>query len=163
MFPDPDRNDRANLHRDNFRVVLHDVILTDKLTGSVHEPCKLSEFDTAKAQLLLGCSPQRFRDGSRWLVARRRRPARYSSRLARNRMHWEGPQLDRPNERPYALHRNGYAGMQRYASFLMVGRRVFQMGNAQDAGPDCDQHFVSAAFPLGNRHRRLRADNRVHG
>jgi len=29
--------------------------------------------------------------------------------------------LDRPNERPYALHRNGYAGMQRYASFLWSG------------------------------------------
>jgi glycosyl hydrolase family 31 len=36
-------------------------------------------------------------------------------------MHWEGPQIDRPNERPYALHRNGYAGMQRYASFLWSG------------------------------------------
>jgi len=36
-------------------------------------------------------------------------------------MYWEGPQIDRPNERPYALHRNGYAGMQRYASFLWSG------------------------------------------
>jgi len=36
-------------------------------------------------------------------------------------MYWDGPQLDRPNERPYALHRNGYAGMQRYASFLWSG------------------------------------------
>jgi alpha-glucosidase/alpha-D-xyloside xylohydrolase len=36
-------------------------------------------------------------------------------------MYWEGPQLDRPNERPFALHRNGYAGMQRYASFLWSG------------------------------------------
>jgi alpha-glucosidase/alpha-D-xyloside xylohydrolase len=36
-------------------------------------------------------------------------------------MYWEGPQMDRPNERPYALHRNGYAGMQRYASFLWSG------------------------------------------
>jgi alpha-glucosidase/alpha-D-xyloside xylohydrolase len=44
-----------------------------------------------------------------------------ASRLVRNRMYWEGPQLDRPNERPYALHRNGYAGMQRYASFLWSG------------------------------------------
>src|SRR5207248_11499161 len=32
------------------------------------------------------------------------------ARLARNRMYWEGPQLDRPDERPYALHRNGFAG-----------------------------------------------------
>jgi alpha-glucosidase/alpha-D-xyloside xylohydrolase len=36
-------------------------------------------------------------------------------------MYWDGPQVDRPNERPYALHRNGYAGMQRYASFLWSG------------------------------------------
>ena len=44
-----------------------------------------------------------------------------ASRLVRNRMYWEGPQLDRPNERPFALHRNGYAGMQRYGSFLWSG------------------------------------------
>lgn len=44
-----------------------------------------------------------------------------ASRLTRIRMHWEGPQLERPNERPYALHRNGYAGMQRYAPFLWSG------------------------------------------
>jgi len=29
--------------------------------------------------------------------------------------------MDRPNERPFALHRNGYAGMQRYCSFLWSG------------------------------------------
>ncbi len=44
-----------------------------------------------------------------------------ASRLTRNRMYWEGPQIDKPNERPYALHRNGYAGMQRYAAFLWSG------------------------------------------
>src|SRR5207302_9156982 len=48
-------------------------------------------------------------------------PLDIASRLTRNRMYWEGPLLDRPNERPYALHRNGYAGMQRYASFLWSG------------------------------------------
>jgi alpha-glucosidase/alpha-D-xyloside xylohydrolase len=43
------------------------------------------------------------------------------SRLVRNRMYWDAYQLDRPNERPYALHRNGAAGMARYASFLWTG------------------------------------------
>jgi alpha-glucosidase len=43
------------------------------------------------------------------------------SRLARIRMYWEGPQLYRRNERPFALHRNGYAGMQRYGAFLWSG------------------------------------------
>ena len=43
------------------------------------------------------------------------------SRLARIRMYWEGSQIWRPNERPFALHRNGYAGMQRYGAFLWSG------------------------------------------
>src|SRR5262245_34360110 len=36
-------------------------------------------------------------------------------------MYWEGSRLWRPNERPYALHRNGYAGMARYGAFLWSG------------------------------------------
>jgi alpha-glucosidase/alpha-D-xyloside xylohydrolase len=36
-------------------------------------------------------------------------------------MYFEGTQMYRPNQRVYALHRNGYAGMQRYASFLWSG------------------------------------------
>jgi alpha-glucosidase/alpha-D-xyloside xylohydrolase len=44
-----------------------------------------------------------------------------ASRLARNRMYWDGSRRLRPNERPFALHRNGGAGMQRYASFLWSG------------------------------------------
>ena len=43
------------------------------------------------------------------------------SRLARIRMYFEGQQLYRPGKRVYALHRNGYAGMQRYAAFLWSG------------------------------------------
>ena len=43
------------------------------------------------------------------------------SRLARIRMYWEGSRMFRPNERPYALHRNGYPGMQRYGAFLWSG------------------------------------------
>jgi alpha-glucosidase (family GH31 glycosyl hydrolase) len=43
------------------------------------------------------------------------------SRLTRIRMYWEGPQRYRPNERPFALHRNGYVGMQRYGAFLWSG------------------------------------------
>jgi alpha-glucosidase/alpha-D-xyloside xylohydrolase len=36
-------------------------------------------------------------------------------------MYFEGQQLWRPNRRVYALHRNGFAGMQRFASFLWSG------------------------------------------
>jgi alpha-glucosidase/alpha-D-xyloside xylohydrolase len=37
-----------------------------------------------------------------------------ASRLARNRMYWEGSQIFQPDTRPFALHRNAYAGLQRY-------------------------------------------------
>ena len=36
-------------------------------------------------------------------------------------MYFEGQQLWKPNARVFALHRNGYAGMQRYAAFLWSG------------------------------------------
>jgi alpha-glucosidase/alpha-D-xyloside xylohydrolase len=36
------------------------------------------------------------------------------ARLQRNEMYFEGSRRDNPNRRPFALHRNGYAGLQRY-------------------------------------------------
>ena len=77
--------------------------------------------DGGGCRRLLGCSSGRLRPGRGRLVARRGGTARRPSRLSRNRMYWEGPQLDRPERRPYALHRNGYAGMQRYGAFLWSG------------------------------------------
>ena len=41
--------------------------------------------------------------------------------MNRIRMYWEGPQTYRPNQRPFALHRNGSPGMQRYGAFLWSG------------------------------------------
>jgi alpha-glucosidase/alpha-D-xyloside xylohydrolase len=43
------------------------------------------------------------------------------ARLARHRCYYEGPLLDRPNERPWSLHRNGYAGVQRYGGWIWSG------------------------------------------
>ena len=120
IFPDP-KEIIDQLHNDNFRVVLHDVILTDKLTGSVHDACQLSEFDESQASCYWDAHRKDFAMGVDGWWPDEGDPLDIPSRLTRNRMHWEGPQLDRPNERPYALHRNGYAGMQRYASFLWSG------------------------------------------
>jgi alpha-glucosidase/alpha-D-xyloside xylohydrolase len=39
-------------------------------------------------------------------------------RLARIRMYWEGPQQIFPDRRPFALHRTGAVGMQRYGGWL---------------------------------------------
>ena len=120
VFSDP-KEMIDQLHKDNFRVVLHDVILNDRLRGTVHEPCEVSRFDDEQASCYWDAHRKTFALGVDGWWPDEGDPLDISSRLVRNRMHWEGPQIDRPNERPYALHRNGYAGMQRYASFLWSG------------------------------------------
>ena len=120
VFPDPEKM-IGQLHQDHFRVVLHAVILADKLRGSASDTCTLSRFDEEEAGCYWDTHRKDFAMGVDGWWPDEGDPMGIASRLARNRMYWEGPQIDRPNERPYALHRNGYAGMQRYGSFLWSG------------------------------------------
>ena len=129
-FPAPQRA-IDELHRENMKVVLHIVVEGRHYSGTVR--------DTCTAPLPSGRTPD-----DRWPPDRQvacHWPAHKplfdlgvdgwwpdqgdgfdaASRLLRNRMYFEGSQMYRPNERVYALHRNGYAGMQRYASFLWSG------------------------------------------
>jgi alpha-glucosidase (family GH31 glycosyl hydrolase) len=119
-FPDPGKM-IEQMHQDHFRVVLHAVILADKLKGSASDACTLSRFDEEEAGCYWNAHRKDFAMGVDGWWPDEGDPMGIASRLARNRMYWEGPQIDRPNERPYALHRNGYAGMQRYGSFLWSG------------------------------------------
>jgi alpha-glucosidase (family GH31 glycosyl hydrolase) len=109
------------LHQDHFRVVLHAVVLADKLRGSASDACTLSRCDEEEAGCYWDTHRKDFAIGVDGWWPDEGDPMGIASRLARNRMYWEGPQIDRPGERPYALHRNGYAGMQRYGSFLWSG------------------------------------------
>ena len=120
VFPDP-KEMLDELHKEQFRAVVHVVILSDKLSGTVHEPCDVLRFDEEKASCHWDAHRKDFAMGVDGWWPDEGDPLDISSRLTRNRMYWEGPQMDRPNERPYALHRNGYAGMQRYGSFLWSG------------------------------------------
>ena len=43
------------------------------------------------------------------------------SKLARHRMYYKGQLKEEPGIRPYALHRTGYAGMQRYGGWIWSG------------------------------------------
>jgi alpha-glucosidase/alpha-D-xyloside xylohydrolase len=43
------------------------------------------------------------------------------ARLARHRCYFEGSLQDRPNVRPWSLHRNGYPGAQRYGGWIWSG------------------------------------------
>ena len=130
-FPDP-KEMIDHLHEMNFKVVLHTVIEGQRITGRVSDLCTAPPIP-----------PGRTAD-NQW--PRDRQVSCYwpshkplfdlgvdgfwpdqgddydaASRLARIRMYWEGSQMWRPNERPFALHRNGYAGMQRYGAFLWSG------------------------------------------
>jgi alpha-glucosidase/alpha-D-xyloside xylohydrolase len=120
VFPNPEKT-LKELHDQHFRAVVHVVILSDKLQGTVRDGCELSRFDETKASCHWDAHRKDFAMGVDGWWPDEGDPLDIASRLVRNRMYWEGPQIDRPNERPYALHRNGYAGMQRYGSFLWSG------------------------------------------
>jgi alpha-glucosidase (family GH31 glycosyl hydrolase) len=120
VFPDP-KQMLDELHDEHFRAVMHVVILSDKLHGTVHDPCNVARFDDEEASCHWDEHRKDFALGVDGWWPDEGDPLDIPSRLVRNRLYWEGPQMDRPNERPYALHRNGYAGMQRYASFLWSG------------------------------------------
>lgn len=120
VFPDP-KAIFDELHKEHFKIALHVVIKSRAMHGTVHDACDPKSpieeqpscyWDEHRPIFALGIDGWWPDEGD---------PLDIASRLTRNRMYWEGPQLDRPNERPFALHRNGYAGMQRYAAFLWSG------------------------------------------
>jgi alpha-glucosidase/alpha-D-xyloside xylohydrolase len=130
-FPNPKKM-IEELHEARFKVVLHVVLEGQRLTGAVTDPCTAPPLPSGRTAD--GRWPDDRQVSCYW-------PAHKPlfdlgvdgwwpdqgdgldapSRLARNRMYFEGHQMYRPNERVYALHRNGYAGMQRYAAFLWSG------------------------------------------
>jgi alpha-glucosidase/alpha-D-xyloside xylohydrolase len=120
VFPDP-KPILDELHALHFHVVPHVVIRSRALRGSVrdrHDPSRpepenaASYWNAHRGVFSLGIDGWWPDEGD---------PLDAASRLARNKMYWEGPELDRPGTRPYALHRNGAAGMQRYGAFLWSG------------------------------------------
>lgn len=120
VFNDP-KGILDEFHALNFRVALHVVIQTRTLRGTARDACRLDRFDAEEVACYWDAHRKDFALGVDGWWPDEGDPLDAASRLTRNRMYYEAPQLDRPNERPYALHRNGHAGMQRYASFLWSG------------------------------------------
>ena len=120
VFPDP-KVMFDELHAEHFKVALHVVIKARSMHGTVHDACDPKQPVEEQPSCYWDVHREVFKLGVDGWWPDEGDPLNISSRLVRNRMYWEGPQLDRPNERPFALHRNGYAGMQRYASFLWSG------------------------------------------
>jgi alpha-glucosidase (family GH31 glycosyl hydrolase) len=120
VFPDP-KVMFDELHAEHFKVALHVVIKARSMHGTVNDPCDPKQPVEEQPSCYWRVHSDIFKLGVDGWWPDEGDPLNIPSRLTRNRMYWEGPQLDRPNERPFALHRNGYAGMQRYASFLWSG------------------------------------------
>ena len=111
-FPDPGPM-IEELRKENFKVVLHVVNPPLGLHGRAADSGSSAEDETDAAHYWKKHLDV-FRLGVAGWWPDEGDPLGPIACLVRNRMYWEGPQLERPNERPYALHRNGYAGLQRY-------------------------------------------------
>jgi alpha-glucosidase/alpha-D-xyloside xylohydrolase len=137
VFPDP-KKAIDDLHALHYKVVLHVVIEGRHLTGTVNDPCPTPERSgrtpDANGDVTKGTWPDERSVGCYWphhkgvfdLGVDGWWPDQGDgldapSRLNRIRMYWEGSQKWRPEERPFALHRNGYSGMARYGAFLWSG------------------------------------------
>jgi alpha-glucosidase/alpha-D-xyloside xylohydrolase len=131
VFPDPPRMIQQ-LHDDHFKVVLHVVLEGKKLQGTVADACTAAPLPSGRTPD--GKWPDDRRVSCYWPVHKplfdigvdgmwpdQGDGLDPSSRLARNRMYFDGARQWRPDERPFALHRNGHPGMQRYAAFLWSG------------------------------------------
>ena len=111
-FPEPEVQIRE-LHNLDFNVVLHVVNPPENLHGEVVDsavaaktPGDAANYWAQHVPLLdIGVDGWWPDEGDVLPTA---------SRLVRNRMYWEGGRLSRPDRRPFALHRNCYAGIQRW-------------------------------------------------
>ena len=130
-FPNP-KQMIDELHAQHFKVVLHTVLEGRHLTGTVNDACTAAPLPSGRTTD--GRWPDDRQVSCYWPVHKQLYDVGTDgwwpdqgdgldgpSRLARHRMYYEGSRQFRPDERPFALHRNGQAGMQRYAAFLWSG------------------------------------------
>ena len=130
-FPEPKKM-VDELHAEHFKVVLHVVIEGRRLVGTVADPCTAAPQPSGRtsdnqwpAERQVACY---------WPIHKTLMDVGVDgwwpdqgdgydgpSRFNRHRMYWEGTQMYRPNDRPYALHRNASAGIQRYGGFIWSG------------------------------------------
>lgn len=112
VFPDPEAIIRE-FHDLHFNVVLHVVNPPENLHGKVTDaglaasvPGDAANYWQQHVPLIKAGVDGWWPDEGDVLPV--------PSRLVRNRMYWEGGRMTSPNRRPFALHRNCYAGIQRW-------------------------------------------------
>ena len=111
VFPDPEQMFRQ-LHEEHFKVVLH-VVPPYDFHGKVTDTGSAAEVPGDAASYWAEHMPEeKIGVDGWWPDEGDALPPQ--ARLERNEMYWDGQVLARPERRPFALHRNGYAGLQRY-------------------------------------------------
>ena len=111
IFPDPPAVLRQ-LHAENLKVIVH-IVPPANFHGTVHdtgaearEPGDAAPYWAQHVPLARAGVDGWWPDEGDGLPV--------SARLQRNAMYWEGSRMLAPAKRPFSLHRNGYAGLQRY-------------------------------------------------
>ena len=130
-FPDP-KAMLDRIHAEHLRVIVHVVIEGRTLTGSVGDPCTAESLPSGRTAD--GRWPPDRQAACYWPFHKAAMDVGVDgwwpdqgdgldgpSRLNRHRMYWEGTQRYRPNERPFALHRNASPGIQRFGGFIWSG------------------------------------------
>jgi hypothetical protein len=120
------------LHDEHFKVVLHIVIEGHHLTGGVKDPCTAAPLPSGRTPD--GQWPPDRQVSCYWPFHKPLMDLGVDgwwpdqgdgfdapSEFNRHRMYYEGTQLYHPNERPFALHRNASAGVQRFGGFIWSG------------------------------------------
>ena len=110
----------ADLHARNFKVVLHVVPPREDLHGTIPPaageeagPGQIANYWARHLTALTAGADGWWPDEGDWFNV--------SQRLARHRMYYQGPLADRPDERPWSLHRNGFPGMGPYGGWVWSG------------------------------------------
>lgn len=130
-FPNP-KAIVDELHAQHFRVVVHVVIEGRTLTGAVHDACTANPLPSGRTAD--DRWPPDRQAACYWPVHKTAMDIGVDgwwpdqgdgldgpSRLNRHRMYSEGTQVYRPNERPFALHRNASPGIQRFGGYIWSG------------------------------------------
>jgi alpha-glucosidase (family GH31 glycosyl hydrolase) len=111
VFPDPAEMFRQ-LHEEHFQLALH-VVPPYDFHGKIADTGSAAETPGDAAPYWAEHMPEEEIGVDGWW-ADEGDQLPVEARLERNEMYWDGQVQARPERRPFALHRNGYAGLQRY-------------------------------------------------
>lgn len=111
VFSDP-KEMIHELHQEHFKIVLH-VVPPGDFHGTIHDASAAASAPGDAVAYWQQHLPVETTGVDGWWADEGDRLPVYA-RFQRNEFYWDGPLSAHPERRPFALHRNGYAGLQRF-------------------------------------------------